>query len=136
MYALRPLSPDPNSTKHSELRKRKRIVSQRKQQSAHLTLAVESIVKLSVNVLLSAAGIAGLMQLIPYRTAQEVKLKELQAAVNASQHRLQKTQSMFSNVFDPYRSTAMMQEQANRIEGERKQIVFGNSGVSSAPKKP
>jgi hypothetical protein len=131
MYALRPPSTDLATPRKLKPLKRRRIVAKHKQQSSYFILAVESIAKLSVNVVLSAVGIAGLMQLIPYRNAQAVKLQELEAAVDASEHRLQKTRSMFSNVFDPYRATVTMQEQGNRIAGERKQIIFQNSAAST-----
>ncbi len=118
MYALRPTSyPEPP-------KRQRRVLRQRKKSQHHRTLAIETVAKLSVNLILSAAGIAGLAQLVPYQQTQSLKLKELQTAVDALEYRLEQSRSLFGNAFDPYRTPALMQDQGNRIEAERQRIIF------------
>jgi len=118
MYALR--TPPENQ----EPIRRKRKAPQPKQRSSHWSLAAEITVKLSVNVLLTLAGVTGLLQLIPYRDAQVKKLEELETAVQVSEQRNQKNFSTFSNTFDPYRTSAIMQDQGSRVAEHQQKVVL------------
>lgn len=121
MYALQ----SPNSRPQPV--KRSRTVSRSRPRSyprSHRVLAFETTVKLAVNVVLSTAALTAVSQLLPYRTSQEAKLQEVQVAVESAGERFQKSQSRFSRYFDPYQARAIMQEQTNRIDPERRQIIL------------
>jgi len=129
MYALRPTSyPEPP-------KRQRRVLRQRKKSQLYRTLAIETVARLSVNFILSAAGIAGLMQLVPYQQTQSLKLKELQTAVNALEQRLEHNRSLFGNAFDPYRTPALMQEQSHRIDAERQRIILQQPPAPAADSK-
>jgi len=81
-------------------------------------------VKLSVNVFLSLAAIAALVQLLPYRSNQEAKLQELQTTVASTHERVEQIQTRFSNYFDPSQGHTLMQQQSNRIDPRRVQVIW------------
>jgi DNA-binding transcriptional regulator YiaG len=87
-------------------------------------MAVEATVRLTVNLLLSVAAIAALIQLLPYQTSQQVKLKELNATVKAARERVETSQKKFSHYFDPAQVRTVMQEQTNRIDAHKYPVLF------------
>jgi hypothetical protein len=94
------------------------------QQQSHASIALESGIKLGVNVLLSVAAIAALVQLVPYRTAQEVKLQELQAALKSSQDRASLAQNNFARVFDPSQAKQIGAEQTNQLPANQQEVLL------------
>lgn len=136
MHALQPLPPNLQPTRRS--RKRPRTYAQaRSQRHPHRLLAIETTVKLVVNVGISAAAVLALTHLLPYRSTQEVKLQELQAAVKSTDDRVQQTQLSFSRFFDPTQTKVLMQEQTNRIDPSQSQLVLQAPGtLPTAPATP
>jgi hypothetical protein len=90
----------------------------------HRLTAVETTAKLAVNFAVSIAAIVALVQLVPYHSAQDVKLQELQVAVKRTGARVQGVQSKFSNYFDPSQARENMQDLTDRIDPTRRQIVW------------
>lgn len=127
MYALQP--PPPHL---QPVRQKRRAVRPKSRPQSHTVLALEAIVKISVNALLSTGAIATLLHLMPHRTAQEVKLKELQTAVRAAEQRVQRTSESFSQVFDPANTAVLMQEQSNRIQPGQRQVILHDPDTRAA----
>ena len=92
--------------------------------SLHRSLAIEATIKLTVNLVLSTVSIAALAQLIPYRSTQETKLQEIQAAVQSAKARTQQNQANFSHYFDPAQAKSLMQQHSNRIDPNQRPIVW------------
>jgi len=127
MYALKPQPTRPQTAKPLRVvpkTKAKIRAKTRRKANHHRAIAYEAAAKLTVNVVLSIAAIGALFQLLPYRSSQEVKLQELQAAVKSTGNRVQQVQSKFSYYFDPSQARESMQELTGRIDPQRRQIVW------------
>lgn len=90
-------------------------------------LAAEAIAKLGVNVVISGAAIAALVQLIPYSLNQQAKLKEIQAEVQTADTRVSRLKADFNRYFDPQQANAIVQEQTNRADPNQRLVVLGDS---------
>ncbi len=130
MYALKPPPPRPKSARplrvvpNANAPQAKIKAQSRRKAKPYRAIACETAAKIAVNTVLSIAAIGALFQLLPYRSSQEVKLQELQAAVKSTGSRVQQVQSKFSYYFDPSQARESMQELTGRIDPQRRQIVW------------
>lgn len=132
MYALKPpKAPQPPVRANRVARKAK----PRQQSQPYRAIAYETTAKLVVNVVLSIAAVTALVKLLPYRSSQEGKLHELDAALQSTTHRVQGVQSRFQNLFDPYQARENMQELTDRIDPNRRRI-FWKTPAPAQPAKP
>jgi hypothetical protein len=125
----------PNPSQPPTKRSRKAAPRSQSRRHPYRTLAIEVSVKLMVNVALSTAAIAALTQLVPYHTAQEAKLQELQTTVQSTNERLNQTQAKFNRYFDPHQTKALMQEHSNRIDPNQRQIIWQPAPVNQSTAK-
>lgn len=108
-------------------------------QPSYRVIAIEATAKLAVNLLLSTAAIATLVQLLPHVTSQRAKLEELRAEVEATEQRVDRLQSEFSRHFDPSQARDIMQEQSTRLDAQKRQILWldpnkaNPAGVAQSP---
>jgi hypothetical protein len=136
MYAVkRPLElnnlPQPAPTPSRPQGTRVRRSSVRPSASPHRALAVETALKLTVNLGLSGVAIATLIHLIPHQVGQLAKLQELQTASKTSNERLRNVKTTFQHYFDPYQSRSIMAEQTNRVDPKEKIIVLQRPSTNS-----
>jgi hypothetical protein len=132
MYALKPPTPKSRSARPLRVVPKAQApkaqasikAKPRKKTQPYRAIAYEAAAKLTVNAVLSIAAIGALFQLLPYRSSQEIKLQELQAAVKSTGNRVQQVQSKFSYYFDPSQARESMQELTGRIDPQRRQIVW------------
>lgn len=129
MFALQqpPSTQPPRQPARSQSQAKRRTQVQKAQvqkQRRYRLMALETTVKLSVNLILISAAVMALAHLIPYRQAQQVKLQELQTAIDVARLRLERDQQAFMNSFDPYRSRDIMQEQTNRLDPNKQPVVL------------
>jgi ribonuclease D len=118
-----PLQPAPNS----------RIVPRtRRQQRRHpnRAIAIETTAKLAVNVVLSSAAIAALVQLLPYHLSQQAKLGEIREEVKRTEKRVNRLSNNFSRYFDPQQAKSVMQEQSHRVDPSQRQVVWLDNNPS------
>jgi cell division protein FtsB len=87
-------------------------------------VTAEITAKLIVNVVLSTAAIATLMQLAPYAVSQQAKLQEVKAEVQRTENRLKRLNDKLGRSFDPQQSRSVMQEQTDRVEPNKKNIFY------------
>lgn len=130
MNAL-PIPQPPESPKRSRRAKSKSQVRQHRQQE-HLLLAAEATIKVGVNIVISSAAIAALVQLLPYSSTQQAKLKEIQTEVKTSNARVDKLKAEFNRYFDPRQAKAIVQEQTNLAAPNQKKLVWDHSSPASA----
>ncbi len=97
----------------------------------HRVIALETTVKLSMNLGLSAVAIAALVHLIPHQLSQHARLQELQVASKVSNDRLRSVENNFQHYFDPYQSRAIMAEQTNRVDPREKTVVLQRPSTGS-----
>lgn len=134
MYALKPSKPT-----HVQPSRGRRVASRAKahrRPNHHKAIAYEMTAKLTVNVVLSVTAVVTLAHLLPYRSAQEVKLQELNAAVRTTGDRVQRVQSKFSYYFDPSQARESMQELTDRVDPLRRQIVWKEPGSKPVVQPP
>lgn len=92
-------------------------------------VAGETTAKLVVNVVLSAAALTGLVQLLPYHLSQQAKLREVRTEVRRAEERVKNLHADFSRANDPGQVRSVMQEQSFRVDPNQRQIVWQDSGT-------
>jgi len=86
--------------------------------------ALETTAKLTVNLVLAAAAISGLMRLLPlYQSVQEKSLV-IQTEVKRAEERVNRWQRDFNRAFDPGQAKTVMQEESHRVAPQRRPIVL------------
>lgn len=107
-------------------RRRRPLKSAQRLQKRHpyQGLAVETAAKLAVNLVLSAAAISTLLQLLPYHKTQQEKLQEIRAEVAKTEVRVNRLRSEFSRNFDPHQTKKLMEEMSYRVDPTQVQIVW------------
>ena len=90
----------------------------------HRLVAFETCLRLGVNVGLSVIALSTLVYLLPYRTAQAQKLKEVQGEVQQTEARVAQIQAEFSRNFDPNQVKAILQEQTHMVDPNQRVVVF------------
>jgi hypothetical protein len=111
-------------------------LSQQKKRQHQRSLAIESSIKLTVNVVISGVAIAALGQLLPYSVAQHAKLREIRAEVKTTEGRVGRLKAEFHRYFDPRQAQAIMQEQTNRTDPNQRTIVWGEPPSETAAQLP
>lgn len=117
-------------------RSQPRPSGQQKERQHHRAIAIETSVKLGVNLALSGVAIAALVQLLPYSMAQHSKLQEINAEVKATEKRVGHVKAEFSRYFDPRQAKVIMQEQTNRTDPSQRQIIWGDATSETAAQLP
>ena len=87
-------------------------------------VAFETCLRLGVNVGLSAIALSTLVYLLPYRTAQAQKLKEVQGEVQQTEARVAQIKAEFSRNFDSNQVKAILQEQTHMVDPNQRVVVF------------
>jgi hypothetical protein len=102
---------------HPELRRQQ-------QQKFHRTIALETGIKMMTNLGISAIAVATLTHLLPYRSAQQAKLVELQQEVAQVEHRVSAAKSQFEQAFDPSQVKEILKQQTAMTDPSERQIVI------------
>ncbi len=110
--------------------------SQKKKRYPHRAIAIETSVKLGVNLALSGVAITALVQLLPYSMAQNAKLQEVKSEVKTTEGRVGKVKAEFNRYFDPRQAKVIMQEQTNRSDPNQRQIVWRDATSETAAQLP
>ncbi|MGL5059944.1 MAG: hypothetical protein ACRC62_08165 [Microcoleus sp.] len=125
-----PLQPVKNSPRVA------RRTSSRPRSNPHQTLAAETGVKLTINIVISVCATSALVQLLPHYKAVQEKLQEIQAEVNLTQGRMDKSRSDFTRYFDPSLSKTVMQEQSNRVDPQQRPVILQEPPTPDAEIEP
>jgi len=91
---------------------------------ARQTLAFESAVKLTVNLLLATVATTTLAKLLPYYQAQQQRLTTLQTSVAIAERKNADLRSQFEHNFDPAQGARIMQEQSGMGYPDQKKVVW------------
>lgn len=103
---------------------RSNVKATRQNSNNHRLVAFETCLRLGVNVGLSAIAISTLVYLLPYRTAQAQKLKEVQGEVQQTEARVAQIQAEFSRSFDSSQVKSILQEQTHMVDPSQRVVVF------------
>jgi hypothetical protein len=90
----------------------------------HQALVIESLAKLTTNLVLSLFAASALLQLLPYHRSVQAKLREIQGEVKLTQGRVERARADFNRNFDPTQADSIMQEQSNRIAPNQRPVVW------------
>lgn len=127
MYALKnpkPVQPPVRSPQEHQRRRSVQRAKVRQHQAPYRAIAYETAAKLTVNVVLSTVAITALVQLLPYRASQSGKMQELEATLQSTGDRVKTVQDRFQHFFDPYQARENMQELTDRIDPNRRRIIW------------
>jgi hypothetical protein len=121
MQAIQPSRPplEPNHKRPHKPRPKKHL-----RQRSHQVMALETTAKIGVNVLISAAAISALANLIPHNWVQQDKLRTIRTQVGLMETRVNTIKTEFNRNFDPTQTNRIMQEQGYRIDPNQHPIVF------------
>lgn len=116
----------PSKPTRQPLKPNQKLSRTQKPQKLHYYRAVvgETTLRLVVNIVLSTAAIAGLVQLLPYQLSQQSKLQEVRREVKRTEARVNNLRSDFSRSFDPRQAQKLMQEQTYRFNPSQRQVVW------------
>lgn len=92
------------------------------------SVAGETTAKLVVNVVLSTAALAGLVQLWPYHQTQQAKLREVREEVQRTEARVNNLRTDFSRSFAPGEARRVMHDQSYRVDPNQRQVVWQDPG--------
>ncbi|PAX57087.1 slr1601 family putative cell division protein [Brunnivagina elsteri] len=93
-------------------------------QRSRRVMALETTVKIGVNIAISTAAISALVQLLPYHWTQQEKLRAVRTEVNQMEARVGNLQTEFSLNFDPRQTKRNMQLQGYRFDPNQRQVVI------------
>jgi hypothetical protein len=99
---------------------------QLQQQTRHRVLAIETSMKIVMNVLISGVALTTLFTVIPNRVSQQQKLQELKAEVGITENRVNQLKTDFNRAFDPGQERQIAQEQTHFTDPNRTPIVWLN----------
>lgn len=114
-----PLKPTPN--RQGAPRRSRHLRSR-----SHQAVALEVSAKMVVNMVISAAAVSALVQLLPYHWSQQEKLREIRTEVKLLEGRVNSLHKEFSRNFDPQQTKNIMQEQSSRIDPTQRQVFLMN----------
>ena len=107
----------------------------RLRQRSYQIMALETTVKIGVNLAISAAAISALTQLLPHHWSAQEKLRQVRTEVKTSQERVNSLRAEFDNTFDSRQANSIMQQHGNRIPRNQKQIVLTNNTTAAEIKE-
>lgn len=107
----------------------------RLRQRSYQIMALETTVKIGVNLAISAAAVSALTQLLPHHWSAQEKLREVRTEVKTAQERVNNLRAEFDNTFDSRQANSIMQQYGNRIPRNQKQIVLTNNTTAAEIKE-
>ena len=87
-------------------------------------LAVETSVKLAVNVLLCGVAVSALTQLLPYLFSGRERLQVLETELARTETRVERLRDKFGVYFDPQQTKTIMQEESNLTDPAQLRVVW------------
>jgi hypothetical protein len=99
---------------------------------SYQVMGIETTAKIGVNIVISAAAVSALIQLLPYHWSQQEKLRAIRTEVNLAEARVSTLNSEFSRSFDPNQTKSIMQQEGYRFDPNQRNIVLTNKHVDSS----
>lgn len=95
-----------------------------RQPDSYRTIALETVVKILTNGILSAAAIAALVKLLPYHQTQRAKLHEIRAEVEQTEERVKQLRANFNRNFDSSQTRTTMKEYSPWVDPNQHRIFL------------
>ncbi|HEY9298259.1 MAG TPA: hypothetical protein VIQ31_18255 [Phormidium sp.] len=122
MNAIQPSRPHLEPVQSPKVVQRK--VRQLRTGRTGVLAAVETTVKLAVNVIISGVAVSSLVHLLPYHQSIQTKLQEIRFEVKENEQRVHRLQSEYKRTSDPQEAKNIMREQSHLVDPARRQIVL------------
>ena len=90
-------------------------------------IAVESSVKLTINLLLAVIAVTAIAKLVPYHQERQARLGTLQESLAQAKEKNAKLRSQFNRNFDPAQASQIMQEQSGMGYPNQKKVIWTKS---------
>ncbi|MBD2435266.1 hypothetical protein [Nostoc sp. FACHB-110] len=95
-------------------------------QRSYQVMALETTVKIGVNLAVFAAAVSALTQLVPYHWLQQEKLREVRTEVKLMEGRVNTLQAEFTRNFDPRQTKSIIEQQGYKFSPNQRLIVIMN----------
>lgn len=95
-------------------------------QRSYQVMALETTVKIGVNLAILAAAASALTQLLPYHWLQQEKLREVRTEVKLMEGRVNILQAEFVHNFDPRQTKTIIEQQGYKFQPNQRLIVLMN----------
>lgn len=99
----------------------------RLRQRSYQVMALETTLKIGVNLAISTVAVSALTQLLPHHWSGQEKIRQVRTEVKTAQKRVNSLRAEFSNTFDAGQTNSVMQQHGNRISPNQKRIVLTNN---------
>jgi hypothetical protein len=96
-------------------------------------MALETSVKISVNLAISVIALFALVQLLPNHWSQQEKLRQVRTDLKLVEGRVNTLNTEFGRNFDPRQTKNIMQEQGYRFDPTQRRIVIPKGEAGSEP---
>lgn len=132
MNAIQPSRP------HLEPVKTRRVAHHRNRRPRHQqtgAIALETTVKLAINVALSGVAVVSLLQLLPYHKSIQSKLQAIRTEVKETEQRVNRLQTDYKRASNPQEAKNIMREQTHMVDPTRREVVLlesNNKGSDEA----
>jgi hypothetical protein len=89
-------------------------------------MALETTVKIGVNLAVFTAAASAVAQLLPYHLLQQERLREVRTEVKLMEGRVSTLQAEFVRNFDPRQTQSIIEQQGYRFAPNQRPIVLTN----------
>lgn len=100
---------------------------------ARRAIALESSVKLIINLLLATVATTTIAKLVPYYQSQQTRLASLEESVTVAERKNAELRQEFDRNFDPAQTSRIMQEQSGMGYPNQKKVIWETPPAVESP---
>ena len=100
---------------------------------ARRAIALESSVKLTINLLLAIVATTTIAKLVPYHQSQQTRLASLEESVTIAARKNNELRQEFDRNFDPAQTSRIMQEQSGMGYPNQKKVIWSKPPAVELP---
>lgn len=100
---------------------------------ARRAIALESSVKLTINLLLAIVATTTIAKLVPYYQSQQTRLASLEESVTVAKRKNSELRQEFDRNFDPAQTSRIMQEQSGMGYPNQKKVIWSKPPAVELP---
>ncbi|PZO15916.1 MAG: hypothetical protein DCF25_12975 [Leptolyngbya foveolarum] len=100
---------------------------------ARRAIALESSVKLTINLLLTIVATTTIAKLVPYYQSQQTRLASLEESVTVAERKNSELRREFDRNFDPAQTSRIMQEQSGMGYPNQKKVIWSKPPAVESP---
>jgi hypothetical protein len=97
---------------------------ERQQKQENMQVAIETGLKLSVNLGISLLAILSIKQLLPYHFVQQNKIVEIDKEIDKIKPRVEKLEENFGMTFDPLLQRKVVQKNTYKVDPNLSPVFF------------